>query len=330
MNIESKILEISKSLDEKQFNKLISLILSTNIQTKKNICEIVFKKIDSELTNNTPNEKFLRTLIAVPIELAIQEYIHKKNTPTENQMFTDFVSSHLLARSNIPNHSLRIAISVFYSHIIDQPIWKKQKILERFGENILNSIFQIYAAKDKKSSMALSFLFENFESFLSLSPELAAMTNQFLQKLMLQKTDDFINFMEQYRRFLEKRDHSAEFFVIHMSFLIQYIFELNHDTLVGFMLKTFIDYVYGYKADIIQTTKNFQILAKILLQSKNNTAQDIGVYIQTALANDQKISCVQLFKQINLKNSQITVNKKKKDLNTLSPFQKIAFLHNDN
>lgn len=330
MNIESKILEISKSLDEKQFNKLISLILNTNIQTKKNICEIVFKKIDSELTNNTPNEKFLRTLIAVPIELAIQEHIHKKNTPIENQMFIDFVSSHLLARSNIPNHSLRIAISVFYSHITDQPIWKKQKILERFGENILNSIFQIYAAKDKKSPMALSFLFENFESFLSLSPELAAMTNNFLQKLMLQKTDDFINFMEQYRRFLEKRDHSAEFFVIHMAFLIQYIFELNHDTLVGFMLKTFIDYVYGYQADGIQTTKNFQILAKILLQSKNSIAQDIGVYIQTALANNQKISCVQLFKQINLKNSQITVNKKKKDLNTLSPFQKIAFLHNDN
>lgn len=329
MNIEEKILEISKSLNEKKFNKLIFFILNKNLNTKKYICEIIFKKLDAELMAQNPNENYLRTLISIPIELAIKEQIGTKNTSPSNETFSDFISSHLLARSNIPNQSLRLAISVFYSHILNQPVWKQQKILERFGENILNSIFQIYTAKNEKSPMALSFLFENFESFLSLSPDLASMTNSFLQKLMLQKPSDFVNFISQYRVFLQKKQSSAEFFVIHMSFLIQYIFELNHETLMGYMLKEFIEYVYGVKEESKKVEKNFQTLCKILLQSKNLTAQSIGSYVRSAIANNQKISCGQLFKHINLKNTEIVKNTTKNTLNKLSPFQKIALLHKD-
>ena len=80
----------------------------------------------------------------------------------------------------------------------------------------------------------------------------------------------------------------------------------------------------------MRTKKNFQILIKILLQSKSQTAQTIGSHIQSTLANNQKISCATLFKSIDVKNTPWIFTKKKKSLNKLSPFQKIAFLHNDN
>lgn len=330
MDIEEKILEISKSLDEKKFNQLIFSILDTNLTTKKNICEMIFKKIDIEITKSVPNENLLRALISVPVELAIQEQTNKQNEQLEYLNFIDFISSHLLARSNVQNHSLRLAMSVFYSNVANQLAWKKQKILERFGENILNSIFEIYTSKNEKSSMALSFLFENFETFLSLSPGLASMTNSFLQKLMLQTPSDFINFITQYKNFLQKKCNSSEFFIIHLSFLIQNIFELNHERLMGYVLNEFIEYVYSFNEAPCKVSKNFQILSKILSQSKSTTAQEIGTYIKKMLDNQQKISCHQLFKQINLTHEkEVLIDKNKNNFKKLSPFQKIVLLHND-
>lgn len=127
MNIEKTILDISRSCNEKKFQEFISFISNEAISVQKNICGNIFKTLDIEIEKAVPNEIFLRILVAVPVELALLHQIQEKNGHNTDE-FIDFISSHLLARSNATHESLRLAITIFYSHIKNQPKWKKQKI----------------------------------------------------------------------------------------------------------------------------------------------------------------------------------------------------------
>lgn len=327
MNIEKIVLDIARSGSEKKFSACIATIANENIQVQKKICHNVFKQFDIEVEKETQNEVFLGTLISIPVELAI----FHQNLNENNQIhdLIEFISSHFLARSNGTNASLRLAMMIFYSTVKNQSNWKKQRILERFGENILNNIFNLYSTDKSKSSLAFSFLSENLESFLSLSSELAAMTNSFLQTYMFKHPMDFIVFIHQYKNYLLTKEVPVNFFPIHLSFLIRQSFELEHEELSLHLSKIFIDYVHNFedKNDYIEST--FQTLAKIMLQSKTLSAKEVGVYIQNELNHKHKISFKNLIKSLGLKNTKNSFSvsiKPKKSTGEMSSFQKILLL----
>lgn len=195
---------------------------------------------------------------------------------------------------------------------------EKTKNLERFGENILESVFQIYSKNKEKSSIAFSFLSENLESFLSLSQELALMTNAFLQKFMFKHQSDFIQFIHQYKEYLLEKNQNADFFIIHVSFLIRQSFELEHEILMFNLIKEFLDYVYGFEENNGKIAHNLKVFCKIMMQAKSLAARDVSAYVEKSLQEQNKVLCKNIFKHINLKNyasiSSVsnTLKKKKK------------------
>jgi len=331
MDIVKTAEDIAQSCNEQKFNIYIEKLSRESFSTQMHVCHEAFRGIDTFLNMDPLDHRVFKTLLAIPVEIAhfhersLNQYLSREHS----ERLIESIASQFLARSNENNTSLRMSAILFFSHISNQPQWKTRKVLERFGENLLNTLFQLYTNDKKVAPVASQFLMQNLQSFLSISPEMAAMTNSFLQNYMFKHPSLFITFIVEYKNYLLHTNQNAEFFVVHLSFIMQQAFELDHEILSFNILKLLNHYITSLDDKTGQ--QYFAVLANIMIQSKNLRGRDIGVYIQKELKLKRKPSFKYFLRQFtvgfgaSLKVGNLNKSGKK-EIKSFSLFQKIFAL----
>ncbi len=328
------ILKVAKSIAESnsevKLNQYIASLSTNSLDAQMNVCNEVFRKFDAISNNHAYTPQVLSTLLIMPVELSKFHQLKESSlSQAECEKLIELISSHFLARSNSANDSLRLSTILFFTQVMHQETWKLQRILERFGENLLQSIFKIYITDKQRASIALNFLLEHMEIFFSTSAELAGMTNSFFQNYMFKHHASFVGFMNEYKTHLLEKKKFAPFFVVHLGFLMRQALDLDHEILSFHLLKILIQYVSEFEPEI--QNQNFEIITKIMLHCKTLKGREIGLYIQKEFKSKRKISFKHLAKQFSMDfpaaGMPISSGKKmKKSAENMSLFKKIILL----
>ena len=112
----------------------------------------------------------------------------------------EYISTNLLARSNVNNSAMRISLIHFLSSCQDhrQSTMQLNRVISRFGNTLLEDLLRAFFDDKKKVTAAFFFLVEHLHAFLSSSPALATMSHDVLKHHMLKYPEEFPGFLAAY------------------------------------------------------------------------------------------------------------------------------------
>ncbi|WP_186647627.1 hypothetical protein [Fluviispira vulneris] len=240
---------------EKEFqhnNKLINILMEdlSNMHLLDKICQTLFSIMDHEYDFASNNSLIAAHSLAFIIELGIRlNKFHSKNefNSEHTQHVIKYITSNLLARSNINNEEMRIGLVYYLSRIDTKPQLYLQKILSRFGESLLESVFNKYFMNPEKNKTALYFLKEHLSVFLGGSAFIAEMTQSVLQAQMLKNPDEFIKLLTQFLKAPLNELDDYKNITIHVSFLLKKAFAINHSKLINSLMDIILDHLETIK-----------------------------------------------------------------------------------
>jgi DNA recombination-dependent growth factor C len=205
----------------------------------------LFEIIDQEFSIEENKRKVIAHCLSLVINIGINKFEENskiKNKLNENNEIIDFITSSLLARGNINNIEIRIAIVYYLSRIDNNSKINLQKILSRFGQSLLEHVFTKYFSENETSKTAFLFLADHLKDFLSGSAHLAEMGNAVLQNQMLKNPVEFINFSDKYSDLIYEKLDELKSLNIHLSFLLKKSCEINKIELINGLQKIIINY----------------------------------------------------------------------------------------
>lgn len=278
----------SKKLIENLFNK----IYDENFIRK--ICENLFEIVDQEFSIENNERNIAANCLALIVDIGIS--IFEKNSKNESSKnshdtIVEYITSNLLARGNINNIEIRIAIVYYLSRVEEKLKINLQKILSRFGQSLLEHIFTKYFSNDEKSSqVAFIFLAEHLSNFLSGSAFLAEMGNSVLQNQMLKNPNEFINFIDDYSNSAKTNLEDSISINIHLSFLLKKACEVNKPELIQGLLSIILKVLTNIKN--ISEDKfidNFENVVEIISRAHSKQIRDsIQTITKFYLENSKK------------------------------------------
>ena len=296
----------------------------------KKICEVLFEIIDREFSIESNNNSVIASALSLVIDIGIQITENKSEDNLEQKYLPhiiEFITSNLLARGNINNTEIRIALVYYLSRIEEKTQLNLQKILSRFGQSLLEHIFYKYFSDPKSSQVAFSFLSEHLCKFLSGSAHLAEMGNSVLQNQMLKNPLEFLSFIEKYLDRIKYNPNEMKTMTIHISFLLKKACEINKTEIIEKLKGIILNHLTTFNSQsnlefIEQSETVINILA---VAHSKNISESIKLinnfYIENKKTNTNKI----IHKQFQSKNKQKNL-KTEKNIQISSPFEEILLL----
>lgn len=112
----------------------------------------------------------------------------------------EYVTTSLLARSNVNNNAMRIALIHYLAKVPgnNQSSEQLKRVIGRFGHSLLDDLFRAYFDGKKRRNAALHFLVHHLDVFFSSSPALAEMALSVLRHYMLTHPTEFPEFISAY------------------------------------------------------------------------------------------------------------------------------------
>lgn len=231
----------------------------------------------------------------------------------------EYISTSLLARSNINNTAMRISLIHFLSSCADpkQSTLQLNRVISRFGNTLLEDLLRAFFDDKKKVTAAFFFLVEHLHAFLSSSPALATMSHDVLKHHMLKYPEDFPGFLASYCDWSPKDPGSQAILVRHIGMLYRSALDVYQRPLAEAIgrvlirllddiknrqpeaLKAYIETVFGLIGVGVQTTANRQMLLQELvleLQALDGDARAAQRVITMARAKRVKDGQVKLAK----------------------------------
>ena len=134
--------------------------------------------------------------------------------PQEASRVVDYITSSLLAKSNVNNSSLRLSLVSYFSKISRDKNASSHliKVLNRFGQSMLDELFHSYFSKQKKEHIVMQFFLEHLHIFFLSSPSIADMAQSSLKHAMLKYSEDFPSFLMNYAEYHEKESLKIQVF----------------------------------------------------------------------------------------------------------------------
>lgn len=281
---------------------------STNIDFLSKICKKIFAVIDYEYSfeNASPNVVGTCLALITEIGLYVKNHIDEVNGVTKNKylFFIEYLTSNMLARSNINNETMRIGLIYYFSRVEPLSQINIQKILSRFGQSLLEHVLHTYFCNEKKSDLAFYFIIEHLDDFIFSSPALAEMSNSVLQNQMLKHPKEFPMLVKKYISYKLKDINysSANSLIIHLAFLLKEACEVNQKNLIDSMLEIIFSFIYLFENKSKDASVNFyEVLGEIISTSKSHKAKEISSIIyDKILSSKNKIDSVNVYKLIHL------------------------------
>ena len=314
------------------------LIGSVNLDFLTKICKKIFAIIDEEYALENSSANVVGTCLALITEIGAHVKVSLETISGtlkfKSLFFIEFLTSNMLARSNINNETMRIGLVYYFSRVEPLSQINIQKILSRFGQSLLEHVLHTYFCNSKKSDLAFYFIIEHLDDFIFSSPGLAEMSNSVLQNQMLKHPHDFPMLMKKYISYKLKNINynTAHSLIIHLSFLLKEACEVNQKALIDSMLEITFSFIYLFENKSKDTALNLhEVLGEIISTSKSAKAKEIsGIIYDKILSSKNKIDSVNAYKliHIDLKSGNI-YNKLKNQLETAkkpSPLDEILLL----
>lgn len=257
-------------------------------------CHTLFEIIDEEISDNDRETVASGACLALMTEIGIQilnraEAKSPAGTRLNNHVI-EFLTSNLLARSNINNETMRVGILYFLTKIEKNTNLSLQKILSRFGENLLNQVFHIYFLKTEKSETAFYFLVHNLTHFLTISPALAEMSNDVLQNQMLKHPSSFLQFLTRYLDVVPKNYDTVYSLVIHLSFLLRRACEINQEKLTQSIFELIVSYISVFQFTSRELfLKQFETMVDIILKSRTPLSKKVSEFVTDKILNNKNV-----------------------------------------
>lgn len=298
-------------------NQLLESLLlgSLNLDFLTTFCKKVFSVIDDEFSRDNISSNVTGTCLAFITEIGVhvKSELDKSNglSNSKNLLFIEFLTSNMLARSNVNNETMRIGLIYYFSKVDPSSHMNIEKILSRFGQSLLEHVLNTYFTNSKKSDLAFYFIIEHLDNFIFSTPALAEMSNSVLHNQMLKHPNDFPVLMKKYISYKVKNIsyNTARSLVVHLSFLLKEACEVNQKNLIDSMLELTFSFIYLFEHKSKETSANLcEILGEIISVSKSTRAKEISSIIYDKILVSKKIvDSVNAYKliQIDLKGVNI-------------------------
>ncbi|KAB8027982.1 hypothetical protein [Fluviispira multicolorata] len=301
---------------EKEFEhikKLVEQLTENKLEMNlfKKICQTLFTIIDHEYDIDTINSTVAAYSLAFLIEIGI--YLNNQNSKNKHdteqlQHVIQYITSNLLARSNINNEEIRIALVYYLSRIKDKSQMYLDKILSRFGESLLESVFNKYFIDPKKNKIAFYFLTEHLNLFLGGSAYIAEMSNAVLQSQMLKNSNEFIIFFEYFVKEQIKEMNDYKSLTIHISFLLKKSFEINNNELIDGLKNLLLIHIEENKdINMNQYIEACDIIIDIISEVRTKSSRDFISHINTQNIAPKKLKSNKI-KKLNLHSSLTNIH----------------------
>lgn len=189
-------------------------------ETAISLLEIADNEINDRTTTLPIAEAALVVLTELGLMLANQHGKSALDAKAASHV-VEYISTSLLARSNINSTAMRISLIHFLtscepSHKSTQQL---NRVISRFGHSLLEEMLKGFFDDKKKVTAAFFFLVEHLTSFFSASPKLAEMSHGVLKHYMLKYPYEFPLFLASYSESLPSDVNALSLATKHISLL---------------------------------------------------------------------------------------------------------------
>jgi hypothetical protein len=206
----------------------------------------------------------------------------------------EYVTTSLLARSNVNNNAIRVSLLHYLSKcpINNNTSSQLNRVISRFGQSLLDDLLNAFFEQKKRGTAAFFFLAEHLSTFFSAAPALAEMSHSVLRHYMLKHPDEFPGFMASYSDWVSREHQSLSMTAQHIALLIRAATEVSQRQLAEnlcIVLQRHLRLFGEVSKELLQ--QEVQIVESILHANrpvKNPLMEDIIANIESLLADNSK------------------------------------------
>lgn len=145
----------------------------------------------------------------------------------------EYVTTSLLARSNVNNNAIRVSLLHYLSKCPLNMNTSSQlnRVISRFGQSLLDDLLNAFFEQKKRGNAAFFFLAEHLTTFFTAAPALAEMSHSVLRHYMLKHPDEFPSFMASYSDWVSREHIPLSITAQHIALLIRSASEVSQKAL---------------------------------------------------------------------------------------------------
>lgn len=216
----------------------------------------------------------------------------------------EYVTTSLLARSNVNNNAIRVSLLHYLSKcpLNTNTTSQLNRVISRFGHSLLEDLLNAFFEQKKRGNAAFFFLSEHLTTFFTVAPALAEMSHSVLRHYMLKHPDEFPSFMASYSDWVSREHLALSATARHIALLIKAAADVSQKTLAENLcavLQKHLKLFGEVSKDLLE--EELQQIEAILRgnkSSRNIIIDDLMLSLQTLRSEGKKSSRVLAFTKL--------------------------------
>jgi hypothetical protein len=230
---------IASERDWDSANSLLRAVLerATGAEFLRELSLILLEIADNEMSDKPARVPLAQTILVLLTELGLQlaARVGTLGLDTrETGRVVEYITTNLLARSNVNNMAMRIALVHYLANcpLNSQASLQLNRVISRFGQSLLDDMLTAFFEDKRKGNAAFFFLVEHLNAFFMASPALAEMSQNVLKHYMLKHPDEFPLFLASFCEFVSKDEGTLTNATKHITLLLKAAADVGQKPLV--------------------------------------------------------------------------------------------------
>lgn len=199
---------------------------SSDAEFYRELSLLLLEITDNELSEKGTKHSLAQTTLVLLTELGLLLAAREGQSALDHRdigRVVEYITTNLLARSNINNNAMRISLVHYLSRcpLSNQGTNQLNRVISRFGQSLLDDMLQAFFEDKRKGNAAFYFLVEHLNSFFSATPALAEMSHNVLKHYMLKFPNEFPLFLASYSEWMRREDAALKLAATHISLLFR-------------------------------------------------------------------------------------------------------------
>jgi hypothetical protein len=191
---------------------------------------------DLELTDHKAKNTIGQAILVLVTEFGLMVAEHGGKSGLDPQgasRVVEYVTTSLLARSNVNNNAIRVSLLHYLSKnpLNMNTSSQLNRVISRFGQSLLDDLLNAFFEQKKRGTAAFFFLAEHLSTFFTAAPALAEMSHSVLRHYMLKHPDEFPGFMASYSEWVSREHLTLSMTAHHIALLIRAAAEVSQKQL---------------------------------------------------------------------------------------------------
>jgi hypothetical protein len=262
---------IAQERDWDAANTLLRAVIAkaTSAEFLRELSLILLEIADNDLGDRTSRVPVGQTILVLLTELGMQLAASAGANgidTRETGRVVEYITTNLLARSNVNNMAMRISLVHYLSKCSQnaQASLQLNRVISRFGQSLLDDMLTAFFEDKRKANASFFFLVEHLNNFFTASPALAEMSHNVLKHFMLKHPAEFPLFLASYCEFIPKEEITLSNATRHVALLLRSAVEVNQRPLVESLSRILVRHLSvfrdaGHPFFVAQTESAMQI-----------------------------------------------------------------------